>query len=260
MAKITFNRVVSNFGFKTAFNNLLGRIEQEFQDKVLYRNNPTGEPNSMSVDLDMNGKDLLNARKINATGLLVDGKDVYQVLNDALTAPNNSAVAAANAAASAVSASNAASSAAEAATSASNAAATIPSAMTITGADVEFNGQVTTKSSTKTLGYSTGAGGTVVQSTSKSTPVTLNKPCGQITMHNATLAGGAGVSFALNNSVIKSTDVVNISIQSGNGNQYNVWTYGQSDGQVGIVLQNVISSPLTESVVLNFVVVKGVVA
>lgn len=35
------------------------------------------------------------------------------------------------------------------------------------------------------LGYATGFGGTITQATGKSTGVTLNKPCGTITTHNA---------------------------------------------------------------------------
>lgn len=50
------------------------------------------------------------------------------------------------------------------------------------------------------LGYGPGAGGSVTQATSKSTAVTLNKPCGQITMHNQSLAAGATAIFALYNS------------------------------------------------------------
>ena len=83
MAKTTFNRVVSNFSFKTAFNSFLERIEQEFQDKVLYRNNPTGEPNSMNNDLDMSGHDILNVRNLGARGLLIDGKNFTDSLDKA---------------------------------------------------------------------------------------------------------------------------------------------------------------------------------
>ena len=45
------------------------------------------------------------------------------------------------------------------------------------------------------LGYGPGAGGTVTQATSKSTAVTLNKPSGQITMHNGSLGAGASAMF-----------------------------------------------------------------
>ena len=57
------------------------------------------------------------------------------------------------------------------------------------------------------LGYGTGAGGTVTQATSKSTAVTLNKPTGQITTHNAALAADTTVSFLVNNSLITTSDL-----------------------------------------------------
>ena len=60
------------------------------------------------------------------------------------------------------------------------------------------------------LGYGPGAGGTVTQATSKSTEVTLNKPCGRITTHNAALAAGAQVTFKLNNSLIATSDIVKV--------------------------------------------------
>ena len=60
------------------------------------------------------------------------------------------------------------------------------------------------------MGYASGigAGGSVTQSTSKSTAVTINKPCGQITLHNASLAAGATVQFNLSNSYIGAYDQV----------------------------------------------------
>ena len=56
------------------------------------------------------------------------------------------------------------------------------------------------------IGYGGGAGGTVVQATSKSTSVTLNKPSGAIVMHNASLAAGASVEFSLNNTMLSTVD------------------------------------------------------
>src|SRR6185369_12062510 len=61
-------------------------------------------------------------------------------------------------------------------------------------------------SSSGGIGYETGAGGTVSQSTSKSTGVTLNKITGQITLNGAALAAGGIVSFVLTNSTIAATD------------------------------------------------------
>lgn len=56
------------------------------------------------------------------------------------------------------------------------------------------------------IGYGTGAGGSVTQDASKSTAVTLNKPCGRIQMHSASLAACASVEFAFNNSTISPAD------------------------------------------------------
>jgi hypothetical protein len=57
-------------------------------------------------------------------------------------------------------------------------------------------------------GYAVGAGGGVLQATSKATAVTLNKSCGQITMNGAALAASTTVSFTLTNSTIESGDII----------------------------------------------------
>ena len=57
--KITLNDV-TNIDALSVINDNFDKIEQELQNKVLYRNNPSGEPNSISNDIDMNGNDLLN--------------------------------------------------------------------------------------------------------------------------------------------------------------------------------------------------------
>jgi hypothetical protein len=110
------------------------------------------------------------------------------------------------------------------------------------------------------LGYGTGAGGTVTQATSKSTAVTLNKPCGQITMNNAALAGGASVTFALNNTLIATTDVVVVSINNTTGaaDNYIAWvSNNNAAGSAYICIKNNTAGSLSDAVVLNFVVIKG---
>lgn len=59
MSKITLNDV-TNIGSLSVINSNFDKIEQELQNKVLYRNNPTGEPNTIEQDIDMNGNDLIN--------------------------------------------------------------------------------------------------------------------------------------------------------------------------------------------------------
>ena len=60
------------------------------------------------------------------------------------------------------------------------------------------------------LGYGAGSGGTVVQATSKSTAVTLNKPSGQITMHDASLSAGASVVFQVTNALVAESDAIEV--------------------------------------------------
>ena len=60
MAKIDLNTVSSGYLSQAALNANFTAIEDEFQDKVLYRDNPVGEPNSMATHLDMNGFSILN--------------------------------------------------------------------------------------------------------------------------------------------------------------------------------------------------------
>ena len=81
MAKVTFSDITSGYASVSALNATFNEIEDEFQNKVLYRDNPTGEPNSMANDLDMNSNDILNAGTLNATSLTVNGSDYLASMN-----------------------------------------------------------------------------------------------------------------------------------------------------------------------------------
>ena len=108
------------------------------------------------------------------------------------------------------------------------------------------------------LGYAAGAQGSVTQGTSKSTGVTLNRSMGRITMHNASLAGGASVLFTLTNSKISAKDVVAVSV-SGGGTAGAYWPFvaSQTSGSAVIGLYNNTGGALGEAVILNFVVIHG---
>ena len=112
---------------------------------------------------------------------------------------------------------------------------------------------------TGNLGYTAGAGGTVTQTTSKSTVVTLNKPSGQIIMHNAALAPGASVAFNVSNSTIDEADVVLACLQAGvsNADAYEVKVVFANTGACRIKLTNVSAGSLSESPLINFAVIKG---
>lgn len=59
MAKIVLNDIGSGFN-RSVVNDNFDKIEDDLQDRVLYRNNPTGEPNQMEHELDMNGFRIIN--------------------------------------------------------------------------------------------------------------------------------------------------------------------------------------------------------
>jgi len=111
------------------------------------------------------------------------------------------------------------------------------------------------------VGYNTGAGSTVTQATSKSTGVTINKICGQITMSGAALAAAAEVIFTVTNSTIASTDVVIVNHASGGtAGSYFVGISSVASGSFGIVVTNVSAGSLSQAIVLNFAIIKSVSA
>lgn len=110
------------------------------------------------------------------------------------------------------------------------------------------------------IGYGAGAGGSITQTGSKSTPVTLNKPSGHIVTHNATLSAGAAVLFTFNNSYIGGAgDVLLVNLDAGGITStayYNVWC-SVGSGAAIIALKNIHSAALAETVTIRFAVVKG---
>jgi len=101
------------------------------------------------------------------------------------------------------------------------------------------------------------SGGTVTQATDKSTGVTLNKPSGQITTDDASLAGGAEVSFTVTNSEIAATDVVIVNVASGaSTGTYIASVSAVAAGSFDVTLSNV-GTTAGEALVLNFVALKG---
>lgn len=113
---------------------------------------------------------------------------------------------------------------------------------------------------TDKAGYITGEGGTVTQATSKSTGVTLNKKCGQITMNGAALAANTTVSFTLTNSTIAATDLLVLNhVSTGTAGAYTLNAQAGA-GSVSINVRNVTSGSLSEAIVIGFAVIKAVIA
>lgn len=139
---------------------------------------------------------------------------------------------------------------------------------TTLGATTASTVRGTTVEATTSIGYGTGAGGTVTQTTSRTTGVTLNKICGEIVLFAAALSGHEADEFTLTNSTIGANDVVAVCIKSGAAaatrKYYQVHAVAVSAGSCVISIGNIdnasIPSTGTESPVISFVVIKGVVA
>jgi len=134
----------------------------------------------------------------------------------------------------------------------------------------DFNGAVTldstvtasaglsVTSASAPLGYATGAGGTVTQATSRTTGVTLNKTCGAITTHTASLAAGAEAAFTVTNSAVAATDTVVLSIKSGAAATPLAWVSAVAAGSFQITISNLHASTAeTGAIVINFAVLKA---
>ena len=94
--------------------------------------------------------------------------------------------------------------------------------------------------------------------TSKSTGVTLNTVCGQITMHNAALASSAEVTFTVTNSAVVATDVVIVNhVSAGTAGAYLVGISTVSAGSFAVTVSNVSAGSLSEAIVLGFAIIKA---
>jgi hypothetical protein len=107
-------------------------------------------------------------------------------------------------------------------------------------------------------GYAAGAGGAVVQGTSRTTTVVLNKLCGNITMFSAAQAAQAVVTFTLTNSFIAATDFINI--QHISATNAGAWQFSvvAGSGTCTISIRNVSTASITEATPLRFTIIKGV--
>mgnify|MGYP005994929593 CR=1 FL=1 len=81
MAKITISDIQSGYASTAALNATFNTLEDHFNNQVLYRNNPSGEPNAMENNLDMNNYDLLNVGTMQADSITVNGVDIITTMN-----------------------------------------------------------------------------------------------------------------------------------------------------------------------------------
>jgi len=83
MSKITLKDIRSGYDL-SGINNNFQLLEEELNSKVMYRDNPIGEPNHSNNDIDLNSNDLLNVNEINVTTLRIQGDEV--IPNDLVVA------------------------------------------------------------------------------------------------------------------------------------------------------------------------------
>ena len=70
--KLNLPKVNSASSLST-INSNFDKITKELQENVLYRKNPSGEPNSLEEGLDANGKDIYNVGTLRVDTLIIDG-------------------------------------------------------------------------------------------------------------------------------------------------------------------------------------------
>lgn len=122
--------------------------------------------------------------------------------------------------------------------------------------DLASTGKI--RSSGGGIGYTTGAGGTVTQITSKATGVTLSKLSGNITTHNAALAAATLVSFVLTNTFIEATDMLLVQHVSGGTLCSYYVSANCAAGSATISIRNDTAGSLSEALVLKFILIKAV--
>jgi hypothetical protein len=129
----------------------------------------------------------------------------------------------------------------------------------VTTAKLDPSNNYLTDSEDGEIGFATGAGGTVTQTTDKSTGVTLNKPVGEIVMDDDELADDTVVTFTLTNDKIAATDIVIVHhADVGTPGEYQVQCTAVAAGSCDISVRNISGGSLSEAIVLHFAVIKGV--
>ena len=112
------------------------------------------------------------------------------------------------------------------------------------------------------FGYTTGAGSTVTQTTSRATGVTINALCGAITTDTTSLAAEASAVFVVTNSKVDITDVVVASIRSGAvALNTDVIVSGVAAGSFSLTVVNgnvAAGTAETGAIIINFAVIKAV--
>jgi hypothetical protein len=123
-----------------------------------------------------------------------------------------------------------------------------------TGTSLATTGAIKS-SGTAGIGYATGAGGVVIQGTSRTTGVTINKLTGQITLFSAAGTTSA-TTFTVTNSLVNTTDVIILNQHTGT-DLYDLMVTKTTLGSFDITFRTT-GGTTTEQPIFNFAVIKGV--
>lgn len=111
---------------------------------------------------------------------------------------------------------------------------------------------------TNGVGYTTGAGGTIVQGTNKSTAFTLSKVSGQVTFAAGSLGAGATAVSIWTNTAVGATDTITFSHVSGGTLGAYTFIAQCGAGTVNLAITNISTGSLNEQPIIQFTLNKGV--
>jgi len=124
--------------------------------------------------------------------------------------------------------------------------------------DIGATNSILSSGMTMGIGYTTGSGASTTQATSKTTGVTLNAINGQITATGTALASLVKATFTVSDSAVVATDNIILTHQSGGTEAaYATWIESVSAGSFEITIYNTSGGSLSESLILNFAVIKS---
>ena len=81
MAKVTLNEIQAGYASAASLNATFNILEDNFNNRVLYRKNPSGEDNAMENNLDMNNYNILNVGNMQVDSVTVNGVDIITTMN-----------------------------------------------------------------------------------------------------------------------------------------------------------------------------------
>lgn len=127
---------------------------------------------------------------------------------------------------------------------------------------IAATGSIKSSSGTGGIGYATGAGGAVTQATSKATGVTITKICGNITTPADSLGAGVAANFVVTaTSLVEARDTVSVCLASGGTlGAYTVAVIAVAANNFTLRIVNITAGALGEAVVINYSIIKGVIA